>query len=86
LVLVLSRQPQDAPSIAASAAWCIDSLASCIAAEEAHSDVSFEPYFQRLAELLIATTQRDDSNRANLRLSAFEALNSLLKVCVFVCW
>lgn len=77
LVNALSRD--DDPSVASSACWAIDSLADCVNDGKAHADVTLDPYFGELVTHLLDTTVRDDADESNLRVTAFEALNTVIK-------
>jgi importin subunit beta-1 len=65
------------PRVAACACYAIYSLASYV--EEAPGAPSLEPYFSHLMTGLVTTTSRPDGSKANLRTSAFEALNALVQ-------
>jgi len=74
---VLRRQ--DVPSICASACWVIDSIAWIVVHSETPLDVApLEAVFAQLVDQLIVTSQREDGEEKNMRLTSVEALNSLI--------
>jgi importin subunit beta-1 len=75
-VLEVMRR-KDVPSICSSACWVIDSIAYVVV-HEAIDSTPVEEVFADLVDQLIATSQREDGEEKNLRLTAVEALNSLI--------
>jgi importin subunit beta-1 len=79
LLQVLAKRDAP-PSVAASACWAIDSIAESIRREETAKEISLAPYFNELVTALLDATQRTTGNEhSNLRVSAFEALNTMIK-------
>lgn len=66
---------RDIPQVAAPVCWAIHNLASAV---EVRETSALSSYFQGLVTALLHTTERPDSNEANLRGSAYEAINVLM--------
>eukprot|EP00951_Prasinocladus_malaysianus_P005391 scaffold38263_cov43-Prasinocladus_malaysianus.AAC.2 len=73
---VLKNALADQPSIATRACFAICELASCY-----HSvpDSPLTPYFQEVVTLLMATADRPVTDNTNLAMSAFEAINDMVR-------
>lgn len=66
---------RDIPQVAAPVCWAIHNLASAV---EVRESSALSSYFQGVVTALLHTTERPDSNEANLRGSAYEAINVLI--------
>jgi len=74
------------PRVAANVCWALSSLAEAAYEQADHEDPDVEPatyclspFFEKLVQDLLNTTDRADGNTSNLRNAAYEALMDLLK-------
>jgi len=75
LIPAVSNALRDEPRVASNCCWCLHNLA--VAYEESPRS-PLTQHFNKLVRVLLATTERNDADEANLRCSAYEALNVLL--------
>ncbi|KAK4336955.1 hypothetical protein RND71_043527 [Anisodus tanguticus] len=84
LINTLIQGLSSEPRVAANICWAFNSLASGAYKAEENSDEEpktycLSKYFNYIVGRLLATTERQDANQANLRSAAYEALMELIK-------
>jgi len=70
---------RDVPRVAGNICWAIHNLAQSYEAEEQTPTNDLSPFFLGLVQQLFAVTEREDAAEANLRTSAYEAINVLIQ-------
>mmetsp|Transcript_25359 Transcript_25359/g.58536 ORF Transcript_25359/g.58536 Transcript_25359/m.58536 type:complete len:807 (+) Transcript_25359:242-2662(+) len=68
----------ESPSVSSKACFALHNLAAAFDAETGSSN-ALSPYVGKLLETLLAVTEREDWEESNLRFSAYEAVNMLIK-------
>nr|CAG4707829.1 unnamed protein product [Naegleria fowleri] len=76
----LSVAVNDEARICSKACWTILHIAEALSPEGGDEKQTYplSPYFKTLAEMLLASTLREDSSEYNLRINAYEALSALV--------
>jgi importin subunit beta-1 len=69
----------DSPRVASNVCWAIHNLALSFEEESDKNTSPLSPYFQGILEKLLLTTEREDADENNLRVSAYEAMNVLIQ-------
>eukprot|EP01098_Paradermamoeba_levis_P007846 TRINITY_DN326_c0_g1_i7.p1 TRINITY_DN326_c0_g1~~TRINITY_DN326_c0_g1_i7.p1 ORF type:complete len:854 (-),score=231.04 TRINITY_DN326_c0_g1_i7:236-2797(-) len=75
---VLVEKLNDSPGVAAHACWAICNLAEHF---EHQADLATSPlssYFEVVVKILLVATEREDASEKKLRISAYEAINSMV--------
>jgi len=79
LMVTLLGGLKDTPKVASNVCWAIHNLASAVEVEDDAKTSPMSKYFEGLVRALLATTQRSDVYEANLMMSAYEAINELIR-------
>eukprot|EP01122_Echinamoeba_exundans_P016333 TRINITY_DN8245_c0_g1_i1.p1 TRINITY_DN8245_c0_g1~~TRINITY_DN8245_c0_g1_i1.p1 ORF type:complete len:873 (+),score=280.05 TRINITY_DN8245_c0_g1_i1:3036-5654(+) len=80
LVQRLVHVLRDDPRVAANSCWALNNLAE-LAEADAGNNNPFAEHFVPIVKALLDTADRDDSDESNLRASAYETINAIIK-CV----
>jgi len=69
----------DSPRVASNVCWALHNLALAFEEESDKNTSPLSPFFQGILQKLLATTERDDADENNLRVSAYEAMDVLIQ-------
>jgi len=79
VVTVFVVSLDDSPRVASNVCWALHNLALAFEEEAERNTSAMSPFFQGVLEKLLKTTERDDADENNLRVSAYEAMNVLIQ-------
>lgn len=78
LMTALLESLTDTPKVSSNVCWAIHNLAFATSVDLDDPSSPLSPYFNALIHALLTVTYRSDTDQANLLVSAYEAINSLI--------
>jgi len=81
MTTLLQALSDSSPRVATNASWALNNIAEAFRDEDRRPGESFHRYFAFTVQELLKTTERDDADESNLKVNAYESINSFFAAC-----